>query len=595
MGLASLVDRCLAKRPIVRPQTAREILRDLDEAAGSRLTFRRHHAAAAVAAAVVAALGIAQYRVSLPRETLEENRIVVVPFQNVSGNRSPDLVGSMATTWIQQGFALLDPVQVIAQPVVGDEIAGSGTNTVDRFALARRLHAGTIVAGTYLAGDDSLRFQAQIYRTSSREVRGVASASVGSKGDTVEAINRLRERVLAAMGLSGWMPRGTDVHIPTIGAFREFVKAQERFDRRDYAAASERLERAITLDSTYQPALVLLATSRVIRAASDLHAWEAADSLVRSIEAKRDELPTNDRAVLDYFRARTNGNGEAAYRLSRDWVERDSSWLPYDQMGISAMRTNRGYAAIKAFLTASTFPQAQDASKSNLASAYHLVGDFAAERRIGEEYGIVPTRIVASATIGNEVLINQLLDGPISSSASDAFWAHVRFRAALELRAHGFDSQADTQLEKTLAFLRARPLTETPESRLLVADIMFELGHLDSASARYRELVREASSTISIAALGRMGTTAALLKDTATARRIANELAQIQRPYVNGLKTYWRAAIAASLGEKDLAVSLLDQSLHAGTGMTAFIHVQREFFSLHDYPAFKVLMHPRSD
>jgi hypothetical protein len=123
------------------------------------------------------------------------------------------------------------------------------------------------------------------------------------------------------------------------------------------------------------------------------------------------------------------------------------------------------------------------------------------------------------------------------------------------------------------------------------ANIFFASRQFDSAQTRYAALA--ARDTFDIMARGRMGSSAALRGDTAAARRISDELSRITRPYTFGEPSYWRAAIAASLGEKETAVRLLTEALARGDRKMPEIHRVEEFQSLRGFEPFEALLRPK--
>jgi hypothetical protein len=126
--------------------------------------------------------------------------------------------------------------------------------------------------------------------------------------------------------------------------------------------------------------------------------------------------------------------------------------------------------------------------------------------------------------------------------------------------------------------------------RYMTADVLLAMGRFDSAYARFSEIARD---TTQINALARVGTSAAGMHDTVTAKRIASELAAVQTRYNRARPTYWRAAIAAQLGDKAGAVELLRQAIREGQGVGSEMHRLTEFQSLRGYPPFEEILRPK--
>lgn len=92
----------------------------------------------------------------------------------------------------------------------------------------------------------------------------------------------------------------------------------------------------------------------------------------------------------------------------------------------------------------------------------------------------------------------------------------------------------------------------------------------------------------------RVASSAALRGDTATANRMSDSLSRVVIPYSFGEILYWRAAIAASLGDKETAVRFINEALAAGARKLSDIHRVEEFQTLRGYAPFgAILSRPR--
>jgi hypothetical protein len=165
------------------------------------------------------------------------------------------------------------------------------------------------------------------------------------------------------------------------------------------------------------------------------------------------------------------------------------------------------------------------------------------------------------------------------------------YQAALELRAHKHFPAADRMFARARASLSALgPGQASPSQRRDAAAVFLAMGQFDTAYARFADLARD---TADLAARGRAGVAAAGMHDTATARRISAELAAMRPTYQKAAPTYWRAAIAAQLGDKDQTVRLLRQAIQDGQGVGFEMHRLIEFQSLRGYPPFEEILRPK--
>ena len=77
------------------------------------------------------------------------------------------------------------------------------------------------------------------------------------------------------------------------------------------------------------------------------------------------------------------------------------------------------------------------------------------------------------------------------------------------------------------------------------------------------------------------------------ADQIAAGLAARRGPYLRGRHTLGRAAIAAGLGQRQQAITLLQQALTEGQEYSVGLHADLWFASLRGYPPFEELLRPK--
>ncbi len=169
--------------------------------------------------------------------------------------------------------------------------------------------------------------------------------------------------------------------------------------------------------------------------------------------------------------------------------------------------------------------------------------------------------------------------------------------AAAELRAHGYTAEARAPLDRSLAWHEARPPDEaaTGDHRYGYALSLYQSERWDEAEALFRELSAEFPTSVTYR--GYLGVIAARHGDVEAANEIDEQLAAVDRPYLLGLNTYWRARIAAVLGDRESAVRLLREAIAAGSpyfrGSQFWLHSVIDFESLSDYPPYQELVRPK--
>jgi len=581
-AVVELVMRCLEKRPADRPQSARELISALDSVATpsrigaldtskERSTPARWIGIAGVLVAVVVAIAIPF--LSRARGTpLNTKRVMVAPFENVTRDTALSLVGRITSDYITEGLSQLDSVEAVPSATVLAATAANGTiANVRQFAKDQR--AGTLISGSIYKQGDSLRFHAEVTDIASGKLLVSLADVAGPAGDPIRGIRLLRERLMGAIAIRDERTSIKLQGAPRYDAYEVFMLGTERFEHQDYRGAITHLEQALAVDSTFGAAYTMLATAH-----SNLQQWAVTDSVAKVAGRWRDRMSKPDREQLDWVLANINGDLESTHRIAQAKAARDSNWVSLWLTALHALYLNRPSETVR-ILSALKAPTGWIPSWVALGNAHHLLGQFDDELRVGQAGNAIhPGRLVAVelralGAKGDMRRLHPIIDSIERASTDTVFTsADAMLTTALELRAHGHESDADEILTRARQWIATRSgeVAKRPSLQRTAANIFFASRQFDSAQTLYAALaVRDTSD---IMARGRMGSSAALLGDTAAARRISDELSRITRRYTFGEPSYWRAAIAASLGEKETAVRLLTEALARGDRKMPEIH-----------------------
>lgn len=114
---------------------------------------------------------------------------------------------------------------------------------------------------------------------------------------------------------------------------------------------------------------------------------------------------------------------------------------------------------------------------------------------------------------------------------------------------------------------------------------------MDAALRLLRGLVVENSDSIDVQ--GALGTMLARRGDVAEATRITDWLAALDRHWLLGTNTYWRARITSVSGDREKAVRLLDRAYREGMEIWKLMHTEPDFLPLRGDSAFEPFMRPR--
>jgi DNA-binding SARP family transcriptional activator/TolB-like protein len=561
------------------------------------------------AVAILALTGLAY--LALPRGSgpaFEARRVVVIPFENRTGEALMDPVANMAADWIIQGLTgrgALQVVPVTAALASGPHLTGSvepAGAEPDPRPLARETGAGTAVSGSYYRQGDSLHFQARISDVATARV----IAAIGPVSSAVDApldgIDEVRERVLAALAP---LSDDRDTHIrvarapPSYEAYHAYVSGFESFVRQDVPGALRHFERASAAD----PAFMMPAIAAAIMH-SNLGNHAAADSIARRVEASRDQLGPMEVATLDMVRGWLRGDDDAAYEASVRQARLAPGSIGEYQVAEQARRLNRPAETVRV-LTEMGAERGElrgwIAYWRELTAAHHMLGNHRAElraaRRARALYPANPQvllhEVVALAALGRIADVDRRIEERLTSASPD--WPSagaLMATAAREFRAHGRPDAARALLDRSLEWYRAQsPGGPVGDPGFAIAVMLYEAGRWDEARDAFAALAVEVPNNLTVQ--GYLGVIAARRGDPAEAERVAAWLRELDRPYLWGRHTLWRARIAAALGQQQQAVDLLRDAFAQGVPYAITHHADIDLQPLLDYPPFRQLMRPK--
>ena len=568
-------------------------------------------AAGALVLAVLAAIWL------LPDRGVEteNDRVVVAAFDNQTGDASLDLVGRMAQDWITQSLARAGVVEVVPTTTALKShlyvasLAGTREGSDPIRLLAEETDAGTVVSGAFYRRGDTIQFQAQITDAFDGRVLVALDPVSSPIADPLEAVNLVGRRV------TGYLANRADPRVareqaetsrpPVYEAYQEMAQGLEVFIRAEFGASIPYFLRAAALDSTY-------AAPRDMAAAAYMNTgrWVQADSICQELNQTRGRLSVIGRQSLDWKLARLRGDPWGALEIARETIELSSGsewrWIT----GWMAMTLNRPAETLEVLEPVDPergFMRGFPYYYLMLAAAHHSLGDHEHELELAsrgnEQYPDLRSLVYevrALAALGRVEQLLEMLDQSFNIMAvSPSGWTpdHIMIAAASELRAHGFDAGVGPALDRAIAWHEELPPDQaaTADHRFGYALSLYESERWDEADALFKELSAEFPTSVTYR--GYVGVTAARRGDVEAANEIDAQLLTIDGPYLQGFNTYWRSRIAAVLGDRERAVSLLREALAAGQrqfGASQYwIHAVMDFESLVDYAPFQELVRPK--
>ena len=545
------------------------------------------------------------------RSALGTGRVVVAAIENRTGDATLDNLGHMAADWVTQGLTETGLVEVVPTMTVMATTAtppGQTTGADAIRALGRDTRARTVVEGAFYRQGDSLRFQIEIVDARDGKVLRALDPVVGSVANPLGAVETVRQRVMIALGtlfnpkLAGWARAASQP--PDYANYQEFIEGLDRFARFDYLGARAYFDRVAARDSTFTVALILAAEARL-----RLGEHAAADSIVRRVERSHRPLAPVDRSYLAWAAGMLRGNRPAALEAARELARVAPGSDVELLLSNGATSLNRPREAIAALgrvdpdrgMFRATFNYAWD-----MTTALHLLGEHRRElreatagiRRTPGQFRGVAADVRALAALGRLNDVRQHLDEAQQLASQDSWTpGNVALLAAAELRTHGYPEAAGDAVTRAITWYERRRagVGRDDDGGLGLALAYFEAGRLEDARRLLAGLVASSNTTGSMglfAALGTLGAIAAREGKRAEALRFDGQLAASPERYMLGSNTYQRARIHALLGDREVAVDLLQTAMLQGMDFS-YLHADLAFASLHDYGPFQELLKPK--
>jgi serine/threonine protein kinase/tetratricopeptide (TPR) repeat protein len=619
--LSHLILRCLEKEKESRYQSAEELITELGNIekgipstareipkrkpiTSKEITVTLGWKKLFIPALVILVLAVGVFllfRESGPE--LDPNRIVVAIFDNQTGDPAHDAIGHMAADWISQGLAQTGLIDIVPSFSVEQIYSGYEGEDPLRF-LTRNTKAGTLITGTYYLKGNMIQFHVQVIDAQDGKLLKALDPVSGLVEDPTKPIQSLREQLITTLALF-FEPELKDwaelMYMPSSNeAYMEYLEGRVLLFQVKFRQAIEHFSRAVALDPGFaQPRLMS------VWAYINLGEYAKADALIQEVDELSDKLVPYDSYTLEKNKAWVRGDYYGMYRAQAQIVQLAPSILyEKNDLGEIAVWINRPQEAVDLLLQVD--PEGPGLKGwfpywNFLTMAHHMLGDHKQElkaaqrgrRQYPDQLWTLIFEIRALAALGKIKEVNERLDECLNFPLERFPDPHVvMYWARGTLRAHGYKEASFQVNDRAIKWLKNRPKeeaeTERHHGRLATALSFAE--KWEEAQVQCEEFQKEYPDNI--ISLGFLGALAARRGDRDEALRIAGLLENEKRPYLFGLHTFWRARIAALLGEKERAVRLLREAHAQGVKFFNFHH-DMDLEPLHDYPPFEEFMKPK--
>ena len=570
--------------------------------------------------AVVVIAVIAAAIIFWPKKASDLNPklVAVAVFENETGDSKMDTVGRLAADMIIQA---LSPAGLFSvAPLPSAETMPDRAKAKNRLRLlAEETKAGKIVSGTYYLQGETILFHAKVTDiANNKNLLDLAPVS-GPVKEPSQALETLRSRLLGGLAMLCDPSLKEDLILigepPKYDAYIEYLDGLRASDRAEYPKAIASFHRSATLDPNFKDALLWEACAYWV-----LGQPAKAQELLAGIEKARESLPTYWRYWCDMIQASLRGDSEEAHRVAGQIVALNPrKKLTGDIVKASlALLINNPQEVVDSLSKIDLFDKRlgekgewklRDIVVSQLTWAYHMLGNYKQELKIAlrvrkaypQLLSLLSYEVRALSALGRvkdlQKLFEEIKTLPPQSGYSPG---SIILESGRQLRAHGNKEAAIQVLHQAVQSSESRPQAEkaTAGYRNGLARAFYALDKWDEAETLFRRLHIEFpdDSIFGVKGVdeyGFLGSIAARKGNREEALKISQKLKDNKTPYLWGEHTYWRARIAALLGDKEGAVNLLREAINQGLGYSQLYFDPQDFESLQDFPPFQQLMKPK--
>ena len=465
-----------------------------------------------VVALVASAVLLLGFVATRPEPVTAADRVLVVPFQNLTGDPSLAAIGTLAADWVIQGLQRTGKVEVVDPAtafISTREQSDKNPQSISKLRdLAHPTGARLLVVGAVATVQDSLEYTARLVDLQSGRILRVLDPMRTPRQDPTRPLNELRSRLGGAVAIEldePMIPVSRGESPPRIEAYEEFIAGLAEFVASKNTQGRARFEEAIRRDSTFTLARIWLFYAL---ANNDLD--DSAAAVVRRIRRDRDAqvpvvLAWLEIDSLEAARAELEVRVAAYERATRLSPGSHNEWNLANQY-ISQGRPRAAIEIYRRFRQQESWFIRWGSYWQRRGDAYHLVGDHRGEADIRTNLASELTPFLltrAAAALGDLRGVRQVLDSALLSPASNIADPRIGvtiYIAAMELEAHGHEPYAVSLLEWGDSLLQARAsVFHARASGDSITRLLVDRAILRALLASYRSdrnLAREARETL---------------------------------------------------------------------------------------------------
>jgi len=247
-------------------------------------------------------------------------RVLVVAFDNRTGDPKYESLGRMAEDWLTQGLLRMQLVDVVDSRAAFVQGHAANGASIDPLATAHRTGASLLVSGSFYRTGDTILFQAGVVDVpTGRTVRAIGPIFATERAP-LSALDELRSRVMSALAsvVNVHDPQDFDQtgEIPPFEAYQAYLEGWDAWWHGDGQRAT-----ALFLDASHRDPAFTDAGIAVAMAASNVGECSIIDSVSHAFDVAAQHLDRIQRLSLEIAVARCHGRNDEMLRLTLERAE----------------------------------------------------------------------------------------------------------------------------------------------------------------------------------------------------------------------------------------------------------------------------------
>jgi tetratricopeptide (TPR) repeat protein len=463
--------------------------------------------------------------------------------------------------------------------------------------LPEKKGAKKLISGAYFLHGQDLRFECKIIDPGTGKIENAITPESGPVEDPFPAMVILQDRLIGGLAVNldpDFKAVGRGISTPSYAAWKECTEARRCESNMEFKKARGHYHKAYDLDNNFifgrlREAFYFFAL--VNAAEVDL---QRANAILEEVNKEREKLTPLEQAFLDWMKACLGNDLEGSLQASKKMMRyTPAAQFQYAQ---DCLVLNRAQEAIEILNRPDTKPSVGgqedwlwrvktiaylklDHRKKALKAAYEAL------RLYPDRDDNLRNGIMALAALGRMKEISQRWE---EHKDEKGILGHMSLAAQM-LYFYGY-KKAYSEVSNLVVDWHKRRVEEEagkPDFRHSYAFSLYTAGRWEEAKNIWKQLAQEYPDDRRFNVY--LGLIAAWQGDRDEALRIENILEKMDRTF------YFRGCIAALLGEKDRALTLLKESLKEGeTWLYLFkAGMRMELKPLLDYPPFQEFVKPK--